>query len=44
MLDPVPNPGALAYDGLDASALEALRELTAFAGREIIPKRECDGT
>jgi hypothetical protein len=27
MLGPVRNPGALAYDGLDASALEALRGL-----------------
>ncbi|HEY3612608.1 MAG TPA: acyl-CoA dehydrogenase family protein [Gaiellales bacterium] len=32
-----PEPGALAYDGLDASALEALRSLRAFTEREIIP-------
>ena len=30
-------PGALAYDGLDASALEALSGLRSFVEREVIP-------
>jgi alkylation response protein AidB-like acyl-CoA dehydrogenase len=38
MLGCVPKPGALAYDGLDARALEALRGLRSFAEREIIPQ------
>jgi alkylation response protein AidB-like acyl-CoA dehydrogenase len=33
----VPEPGALAYDGLDARALEALRSVRSFTEREIIP-------
>jgi alkylation response protein AidB-like acyl-CoA dehydrogenase len=39
MIGPVsePKPGALAYDGLDAGALEALSSVRAFAEREIIP-------
>ncbi len=32
-----PNPGALAYDGLDAGALEALAALRAFVESDIVP-------
>jgi alkylation response protein AidB-like acyl-CoA dehydrogenase len=33
-----PEPGALAYDGLDARALEALRSVRSFTEREIMPR------
>ena len=32
-----PKPGALAYDGLDVSALEALAQLRIFVESEIVP-------